>query len=188
MSKLNKAITLGVCAGMLLGVAGTTGVINNSQVATVEAAQTTNGIKVSQKSALNKFNQKFANKQVSEINLEKNGNKYVYEISGFDSSNEYEMEINAQTGKVISSSKDQLDTDDSYSTTALDTSKTISRNEASKIAEKVAKKGASRSWDLKQEDQNLAVWEVKVGKGNNTKEVTINAQTKKILNVVNDYD
>lgn len=176
---------LGAC-GLMLGSAFSVAPQLSTRT-TIAQAASTSSIKVSQASAVKKFNQKFPGKKVNSINLEKDNGRYVYAITGFDQSIEYEVEVNAKSGKVIHSEKESLD-DDDYEMSTLDTSKTISRNEATKIAEKAAKKGKAQSWELKQESPDMAIWEVEVKRPGHfaNKNVTINAQSKKILNI--EYD
>ena len=182
--KFNSWLMLGAC-GLMLGSA--IYVAPQTSQLTVAQAASTSSIKVSQSSAVKKFNQKFPGKKVNSINLEKDDGRYVYSVTGFDQSMEYEAEINARTGKLIHSEKESLE-DDDYEMSTLDTSKTISRSEATKIAEKAAKKGSAQSWELKQESSDLAIWEVEVKQTGHfsSKTVTINAQSKKVLNV--EYD
>lgn len=56
-------------------------------------------IKLSQTEAINKFDKKYSDKKLKEIDLKLDGNKYLYEITGFDKDKEYEMTINATSGK-----------------------------------------------------------------------------------------
>ena len=117
--------------------------------------------------------------EIKEINLKLDGNRYVYEIDGFDKSKEYEMTINARTGKEIKSSSEKLDLDE-HLQKGLDLDKTISRKEASEIAEKEVKNSVAKEWDLKMED-GKAIWEVTVESGSTKHEVEIDASSKKVI-------
>lgn len=181
--------TLCICGGVLLGAGGAAGIAtaaHHHDDFRVEAAQKkakTSDIKIDQNAAIDKFNQKYQGKQISEVKLEDEHGKYVYEIKGFDDNKEYEVTVNAKTGKVISSEAENRDQgEQEYQ---LDTSKAISRDEASKIAEDAAKKGKSHEWELKQE-KDKPVWEVKVVNGHQEKEVTIDANSQKVLSTKND--
>lgn len=136
-------------------------------------------IKLSQTEALNKFDKKYSDKKIKEIDLKLDGDHYVYEIDGFDESKEYEMTINARTGKEIRSSSEKLDLDDRLQK-SLDLDKTISRKEASEIAEKEVKNSVAKEWNLKMED-GKAIWEVTVESGSAKHEIEIDASSKKII-------
>lgn len=180
-----------VCGGILLGAGGTAGIMaakGHHHESRIEATQLkkakTSDIKIDQQGAIDKFNQKNPNKQLSEVKLEVDHGKYIYKVEGFDKTNEYKTEINAQSGKITSNKSEKLDQGDKEY--QLDPSKAISRDEASQIAEKAAKKGTSREWELKQDTKGKAVWEVKVTDGHQVKEVQINAGTKKVLSTEKD--
>lgn len=194
MINMNKKtlITSVVCAGMILGVGGTAGVValhgHEDQVEAVvkhEKLAKKSDIKIDQQAAIDQFNKKYQNKQLEEVELESEHGKYVYTVKGFDNSKEYEVEVNAKTGKTISSESEKLDHDDKNY--ALDPNKAISRDDASQVAEKAAKKGSSIEWKLKQDKKNQAVWEVKVKDGQKVKEVKLDAASKKVLKVENDH-
>lgn len=185
-------ITACVCGGLVLGAGGIAGVAAmDGYHAQIEAAikheklAKKSDIKIDQQAAIDKFNQKYQNKQINEVELESDNGKYVYTIKGFDNANEYKVKVNAKDGKVISNKFEKLDKNDKKYT--LDPSKTISRDEASQIAEKAAKKGSSIEWKLEQEKKNQAIWEVKVKDGRTVKEVKIDAGSKKILEVETDH-
>lgn len=135
-------------------------------------------INLSQQEALDKFDGQFKGKKIKSIDLKLEGNQYVYEIDGFDDTKEYSAEINAETGQVSHAHSEQLDHDD-RNEKALNLNGIISRDEASKIAEKHAK-GTSQEWNLEQEG-NTAYWDIEVSNGNKLTEVKINAHTKQIV-------
>ncbi|QNQ81088.1 PepSY domain-containing protein [Lactobacillus sp. PV034] len=140
-------------------------------------------IKLSQADAISKFHKQYSGKDVKEINLKPEKNKYVYEIEGFDRTHEYEVKIDANTGKILSHKSEKSNLDQ-LNEQALDVDKLISRNQATKIAEKKVK-GTATAWDLTH-DNKKTVWEVEVTKGNKKHEVTINAETKKVISVEKD--
>lgn len=143
-------------------------------------------IKVSQTEALNTFDKSYSNKKIKDIDLKTDNGDYVYEIEGFDSSKEYSMTIDAHTGKVIHKHSETLDLDDRLQK-GLNFDKVISRDQASKIAEKHVGSGTSKEWKLEQ-DNNNAYWEVKVDDGSKQTEVKINAVNKQIVNTEHDDD
>ena len=196
MSKNNK-ITRLLAATAVIGIIGTSAAAcsnndssNQSKQSSVkketkdkksntENALKKSQIKLSQTEALNKFDEKYSDKEIKEINLKLDGNRYIYEIDGFDKSREYEMTINARTGKEIKSSSEKLDLDE-HLQKGLDLDKTISRKEASEIAEKEVKNSVAKEWDLKMED-GKAIWEVTVESGSTKHEVEIDASSKKVI-------
>lgn len=173
----NKAVHLMAVAVLTTSAVSGISLMNNNQV--VSAAKTsTSQIKLDEKAAVKKFNKKYANIKVDEIQLEKKGTKYVYEISGFDDQKEYSADVNAKTGKLTRAHSEKLD--DNENNTALDLSKTITRKQANKIAEKAAKKGQGQSWTL-ETDNGKAVWDVEVVNGHKTTEVKVNAIDKSVI-------
>ena len=76
-----KKIIIASAALIGLGAAAIT-TINQAEPTTVQAA--TGKIKVSQSSAVKKFQAKY-NAKIKSINLEKENGRYVYEIEGFSS-------------------------------------------------------------------------------------------------------
>ena len=142
-------------------------------------------IKLSQQEAIDKFHQQFSGKQLKSIELNREGKHYLYEIEGFDSNNEYSVNINAETGQIGHVHSEKLDHDD-RNQKALDFKGTISRDEASHIAEEHIK-GTSEEWKLEQdEDTGKTYWEVKVKNGHQETEVKINAHTKEVISTEHD--
>lgn len=136
-------------------------------------------IKLSQTEAINKFDKKYSDKKLKEIDLKLDGNKYFYEITGFDKDKEYEMTINAISGKEVKSSSEKLDLDERLQK-GLDLDKVISRDQASEIAEKEVKNSTAKEWTLKM-DQNKVIWDVTVESGSSKHEVEIDAISKKVI-------
>lgn len=136
-------------------------------------------IKLSQTDAINKFDKKYSDKKLKEIDLKLDGNKYFYEITGFDKDKEYEMTINATSGKEVKSSSEKLDLDERLQK-GLDLDKVISRDQASEIAEKEVKNSTAKEWTLKM-DQDKVIWDVTVESGSSKHEVEIDAISKKVI-------
>ena len=136
-------------------------------------------IKLSQTEAINKFDKKYSDKKLKEIDLKLDGNKYFYEITGFDKDKEYEMTINAISGKEVKSSSEKLDLDERLQK-GLDLDKVVSRDQASEIAEKEVKNSTAKEWTLKM-DQDKAIWDVTVESGSSKHEVEIDAISKKVI-------
>lgn len=150
--------------------------VKKSATTAVKTAQ----IKLSQTDAINKFHEKYKDKDVKEIDLEQENGNYVYTVDGFDRTHEYEVKVNATTGKILSSKTEKADLDE-LNEKALDVDNLISRAEATKIAEKKVK-GTADKWDLKQSGKNT-VWEVEVADGTTKHEVQINAKSKEVIKV-----
>lgn len=161
-------------------------VTHNSESAMSKQTQKDNiQIKLSQQEAIDKFHQQFSGKQLKSIELNREGKHYLYEIEGFDSNNEYSVNINAETGKIGHVHSEKLDHDD-RNQKALDFKGTISRDDASRIAEEHIK-GTSEEWKLEQdEDTGKTYWEVKVKNGHQETEVKINAHTKEVISTEHD--
>ncbi len=161
-------------------------VTHNSESAMSKQTQKDNiQIKLSQQEAIDKFHQQFSGKQLKSIELNREGKHYLYEIEGFDSNNEYSVNINAETGQIGHVHSEKLDHDD-RNQTALDCKGTISRDDASRIAEEHIK-GTSEEWKLEQdEDTGKTYWEVKVKNGHQETEVKINAHTKEVISTEHD--
>lgn len=136
-------------------------------------------IKLSQTEAINKFDKKYSDKKLKEIDLKLDGNKYFYEVTGFDKDKEYEMTINAISGKEVKSSSEKLDLDERLQK-GLDLDKVISRDQASEIAEKEVKNSTAKEWTLKM-DQDKVIWDVTVESGSSKHEVEIDAISKKVI-------
>ena len=161
-------------------------VTHNSESAMSKQTQKDNiQIKLSQQEAIDKFHQQFSGKQLKSIELNREGKHYLYEIEGFDSTNEYSVNINAETGQIGHVHSEKLDHDD-RNQKALDFKGTISRDDASRIAEEHIK-GTSEEWKLEQdEDTGKTYWEVKVKNGHQETEVKINAYTKEVISTEHD--
>ena len=161
-------------------------VTHNSESAMSKQTQKDNiQIKLSQQEAIDKFHQQFSGKQLKSIELNREGKHYLYEIEGLDSNNEYSVNINAETGQIGHVHSEKLDHDD-RNQKALDFKGTISRDDASRIAEEHIK-GTSEEWKLEQdEDTGKTYWEVKVKNGHQETEVKINAHTKEVISTEHD--
>ena len=180
---------LSLAAAVLgLAVGGTTVVANNyvnasdSSTQVTKSKVSTSKIKITQQQAIEKFTEKYGNKSIESIELEAHRGTYVYTIEGFDSSKEYRVDVDAETGKVLTSRSENLDKDDKN--VALDLSKLISRDEASEIAQKNAS-GTAVEWTLETED-GKAIWNVELVDGSNKTKVEIDAASKKVLSTKKD--
>lgn len=174
-SRLVRMMAVTVLTTSAIG--GISFAINSTTVSAARA--TTADIKLNQAQAVQRFHRLFKDAQVTEITLEPKGNRYQYQIDGFDKEQEYTAVINAKTGKIRWSHSTKLDHDDKYY--SLDLDKTISRQDATKLAENETKQGKAQRWKLENDD-GQQTWEVDVIDGHHTTEVKINALTKDIIN------
>lgn len=175
-----KKIAFAGAALIGLGTAAITTVNQNTEPTTVQAASSK--IKISQSTAVKKFRARYKSAKIDSINLEKERGRYVYEIEGFTSTREYDMKINASTDKVISA---HSEAERNHNKKALNSSKTISRSTATKIAQKRVPGSKAIEWSLDREGSRN-VWEVTVSKNGKKSEVKINALTKKVISVERD--
>lgn len=195
-SRMSKKMLVATCiaGGLIIGAGGATTVAlvhdHHDRVEAMvkhEKPADKKDIKIDQQAAIDKFNQKYNGKQLSEVELESDDGKYVYKVKGFDADKEYKVKVNAKDGKVLANKTEKLERGEKEY--QLDPAKAISRDEASRAAEKAAKakQGSSIEWKLEQEKKNQPVWEVKVKDGRTVKEVSLDASSKKVLKVENDH-
>jgi uncharacterized membrane protein YkoI len=97
---------------------------------------------------------------IDEIEFEREDGRYVYDFEGWDGEFEYEMEIDAQTGEILSQ-ETEADTDHDD---ILDLDGIISPQEAMAIALEAAGSGYVEEWDLELEN-GFTVYEVDIEGG-----------------------
>lgn len=115
---------------------------------------------ISVQDAIEIFNNEFGSPNIDEIEFEREDGRYVYDFEGWDGEFEYEMEIDAQTGEILSQETDaDTDHDD-----ILDLDGIISPQEAMRIALEAAGSGYVEEWDLELED-GFTVYEVDIEGG-----------------------
>lgn len=115
---------------------------------------------ISVQDAIAIFNNEFGSPNIDEIEFEREDGRYVYDFEGWDGEFEYEMEIDAQTGEILSQETDaDTDHDD-----ILDLDGIISPQEAMAIALEAAGSGYVEEWDLELED-GFTVYEVDIEGG-----------------------
>lgn len=98
--------------------------------------------------AIDIFNNEFGTPHIEEIEFEREDGRYVYEIEGWDGEFEYEMDIDAQTGEILSQ-ETEADTDEED---ILDLDGIISPQEAMAIALEVSGGDYVEEWELELED------------------------------------
>lgn len=115
---------------------------------------------ISVQDAIEIFNNEFGSPNIDEIKFERDDGRYVYDFEGWDGEFEYEMEIDAQTGEILSQ-ETEADTDHDD---ILDLDGIISPQEAMAIALEAAGSGYVEEWDLELEN-GFTVYEVDIEGG-----------------------
>ncbi len=115
---------------------------------------------ISVQDAIEIFNNEFGSPNIDEIEFERDDGRYVYDFEGWDGEFEYEMEIDAQTGEILSQ-ETEADTDHDD---ILDLDGIISPQEAMAIALEAAGSGYVEEWDLELED-GFTVYDVDIEGG-----------------------
>lgn len=115
---------------------------------------------ISIQDAIDIFNNEFGSPNIDEIQFEREDGRYVYDFAGWDGEFEYEMEIDAQTGEILSQ---EVEADTEHDD-ILDLDGIISPQEAMAIALEAAGAGYVEEWDLELED-GFTVYEVDIEGG-----------------------
>lgn len=115
---------------------------------------------ISVQDAIEIFNNEFGSPNIDEIEFERDDGRYVYDFEGWDGEFEYEMEIDAQTGEILSQ-ETEADTDHDD---ILDLDGIISPQEAMAIALEAAGSGYVEEWDLELEN-GFTVYDVDIEGG-----------------------
>lgn len=99
--------------------------------------------------AIEIFNEEFGAPNIEEIQFEFDDGRYKYEIEGWDEAFDYEMDIDAETGEILSQeSEADSDTDEDI----LDLDGIITPQEAMAIALEVSGGDYVEEWELELED------------------------------------
>jgi len=144
--------------------------------------------KVSLEEVIDIFQRAYPQARITSIELGKHFRNPVYKIEGVDDTNEYDLTINAVDKKVIKQKHERLDQDDQNDLAGqdkVDLKGLLSLSEVSKIAEKELSGGKVAEFNLDQ-DLGVTYWEVTIKRGMAKKEVKINAQSGKIMEIEND--
>lgn len=161
--------------------------INQSSSSAVESLANINypKIKISQNSASQRFHRLYSQAKITSITLKVDHNDYVYEIEGFDNKKSCTIQVNATNGEILGQSTivAELADDEQY---PLNLSKTISRKEATKIAEKQFTGSTAREWHLYYDsNKEKTLWNIKLADQQETHNITIDAITKQIISPEN---
>lgn len=115
---------------------------------------------ISVQDAIETFNSEFGSPNIEQIQFEREDGRYVYDIDGWDGEFEYSIEIDAQTGEILSQdTESETDEDD-----ILDLDGIISPQEAMEIALEVTGSGYVQEWDLELEN-GITIYEVDIEGG-----------------------
>lgn len=137
----------------------------NNEASTESVSQDSPGIEnidfpISVEDAIEIFNNEFGSPNIDEIEFEREGGRYVYDFEGWDGEFEYEMEIDAQTGEILSQ-ETEADTDEDD---ILDLDGIMSPQEAMAIALDASGGDYVEEWELEVED-GYTVYDVEISGG-----------------------
>ena len=152
-------------------------------------SEKTSAVAVSLEKVTTAFEKKYPEAKITSLQLDTDFGRYFYEIEGVYQQKEYQVEVNAETGEFTKEKVETLDADEQNGVKmqeeALDLTNNISKEQATTLAEKVAKVGQATDWKLEKE-LGITYWEVKVKEGQQKIEVKIDAHSGKILTTERD--
>ncbi|WP_377890466.1 PepSY domain-containing protein [Alkalihalobacillus sp. R86527] len=161
-----KLIIFGVSGAIVLGGGfGVNALANNSEDWNNES------VKLSQEDAEKAAKQEVQGLKIEEVEKDKEGKRFVYEVEGTnEDGKEVEVEIDANSGEVISSELD----DDSEETEQAEDVK-ISKEKAEEVAKKEGK------GEIIEVELDGGHYEVKMKDGKKEYEVKVNGQTGEVM-------
>lgn len=117
------------------------------------------------------------------VSVEFDQNNYsaggVYKIKTIASNTEYDLNIDADTGRVLSAKQKQLDREDMSEYNAMKRAKVSLTQAIQTAAQNINGKVIETEFDV---DNGKAVYEIKVAKGNQIHKVIIDSMTGKVIN------
>lgn len=185
-----RVIGFGVAIFISILLGGCSNKANNAESSSVKSSKTLiSKTKVSANDAIKVYQKTYPDTSVTSLELEKSLRGPVYKVEGIDDQKEYQVNINAKNKKILQNSQEELDEDDQNESDrkadTLDLSNLISVKKAARIAEKKVKGGKSTEFSL-DKDLGTTYWDVTVKKGSQEKNIKINANNGKVLQVEND--
>ena len=143
--------------------------------------------KVSLTAAIKIFQQQFTDASITGVELKRTLGRPVYKIEGVGGTTAHELQLNAQTGKIISKDSEQLDQDDQNEakTDQLNLNNLISPSKAVAIAVHDMSGGHATELQL-DKTSGITYWEVEVHKGQQQVDVKIDAHKGSILETEHD--
>lgn len=129
--------------------------------------------------AIDVFNERFADANITSIAFDTNQKTYVYEIQGHVPMKEVELKMDAMTGEIIKveEEKDALDIRDED---VLDLVGLVSPQEAMRAALAEVGSGYAKEWTLDSEN-GVTYYEIDVEGSTQSDDVRINAQTGQFI-------
>lgn len=141
-------------------------------------------VKVSVTDAIEVYQAKYPNTDITSIELESDFGKYRYQVEGVDDNTEYSLKVDATSKEVSKEKTEKLDRDEQNGVKRkeekLDLAELKSLEEITEIAEKEAGAGTAIEWNM-DSDLGVTFWEVKVKDGHHEVDVKVNAKTGEFL-------
>ncbi|MBS7577380.1 MULTISPECIES: PepSY domain-containing protein [unclassified Enterococcus] len=136
--------------------------------------------------ALAIFEKEYPDLTITSIDLDTSYGSYRYKFNGVSDNEEFEVKIDAQSGKITQSERENLDSDETNGIAkakdGLDLTNLLSIGAVSEIAVKAAGAGEAVEWSL-DKDNGVMLWEVSVKNGRSETSVKINNQTSEVLEI-----
>lgn len=143
--------------------------------------------RISPKQAIKIFNDKYPNTSITKISLEDMLTKSHYKIEGTTDNQEHEISIDSHNKKILHSETENLDMDDNIGLAAqekLNLDDVISMNKAIEIIKNKQQNSKIKEITLENDD-GQTIWKAETT-ANHGSEITIQANTGKILNMDDD--
>ncbi|MBF6624986.1 PepSY domain-containing protein [Aerococcaceae bacterium zg-BR9] len=135
------------------------------------------------------YQKEFPNSDIESIELDHQSDGWHVSVEGIDDDNKYEIKLNASTKEVTGKKEKKLDVDEAGGAKRkkdkLDLKQLISFDEAAQIALKEVKSGEISKFDVEHHSDGT-YWEIKLTDSNKEYEVTIDAYSKKVIDVKED--
>lgn len=145
-------------------------------------------VKVSVATAIKTYQQTFAKSEITDLSVERELGQFRYEVEGVDDSREYTLNLDANSGKIISKKTERLDADEANGVKrqeALDLNNLIGLTRAVKIAQSKAKGQTATEASIDKESERT-YWEIQLEKQGQETNVELDAQSGRVLTVEND--
>lgn len=124
------------------------------------------GFMVSLDDAITTFRDTFTgdNINIDSIQFEMDDNRYVYSIDGWDDANDYELDIDAETGDILSQEQEEdTDADDMLAVEGI-----VSPKEAMDAALAASGEGYVKEWELEVENDQT-IYDIDIEDGSDQK-------------------
>ncbi|ANZ96296.1 PepSY domain-containing protein [Brochothrix thermosphacta] len=145
--------------------------------------------KVTLPKAVDQLKETYSSASLTGVELEKDWGNFVYEVSGVDDERSYKVEINAETGELMSKKAEKLDKEDRGGVEKQQDSFTLddlmTMDEVMELTLKEAGKGYVTQLTLEKE-LDFRFYEITVMDGDKESTYKIDAKTGKVLEVEED--